>query len=64
MSRVLFAQYYARGIRDRALFTATLEEVIAARADDVPELTFVNTVAKEKARLLLEKTEAYFANPQ
>jgi hypothetical protein len=64
MSRVLFAQYYARGIRDRALFTTTLEDVLAARADELPELTFVNTVAKEKARQLLEKTEAYFANPQ
>jgi len=64
MSRVLFAQYYARGIRDRALFTTTLEGVLAARADEVPDLTFVNTVAKEKARHLLEKTEAYFAeNP-
>jgi len=64
MSRALFAQYYARGIHDRALFTTTLEDVLAARADEVPELTFVNTVAKEKARQLLEKTEAYFANPQ
>jgi hypothetical protein len=64
MSRVLFAQYYARGVSDRVLFTTTLQEVLATRADEVPELTFVNTVAKEKARQLLEKTEAYFANPQ
>ena len=64
MSRVLFAQYYARAVSDRVLFTATLQEVLAARADEVPELTFINTVAKEKARHLLEKTEAYFANPQ
>ena len=64
MSRVLFARYYARGVSDRVLFTATLQEVLAAKADEVPELTFVNTVAKEKARDLLEKTEAYFANPQ
>ena len=63
MSRVLFARYYARGVSDRVLFTATLQEVLAAKADEVPELTFVNTVAKEKARDLLEKTEAYFANP-
>jgi hypothetical protein len=64
ISKVLFAQYYARGVGDRMLFTATLQEVLAARADEVPELTFVNTVAKEKARHLLEKTEAYFGNPQ
>jgi len=64
MSRVLLAQYYARAVGDRVLFAATLQEVLVARADEVPELTFINTVAKEKARHLLEKTEAYFANPQ
>jgi len=58
--RVLFAQYYAIGIKDRQLFEETLREVLAARVDEVPELTLANTLAKEKAKKLLAKTEVYF----
>jgi len=61
MSKVLYAQYYARGIKNRDLYVQTLEEVIAAPSDQVPELTLANTVAKKEARNLLDKTEEYFA---
>lgn len=61
MSKVLYAQYYARSIKDRGLYVQTLEEVMAAPADRVPELTLANTVAKKEARNLLDKTEEYFA---
>ena len=60
MTKVLFAQYYATGVKDRALFEETLKEVLAAPADTVPELTLTNTLAKEKAKRLLDKTEEYF----
>jgi hypothetical protein len=62
--KVLFAQYYATGIKDRKLFEGTLREVIAAPVDEVPELTLSNTLAKEKARRILDKTEEYFGTQQ
>lgn len=61
MSRVLYAQYYAKGMNDRPLFVGTLQGVLASPADTVPELTLTNVIAKQKARSLLEKTEEYFA---
>lgn len=61
MAKVLYAQYYARSINDRDLYVQTLEEVMAAPADEVPELTLANTVAKKEAGRLLDKTEEYFA---
>lgn len=60
MAKVLYAQYYARGMKDRALFTKTLKEVEDAPVGEVPELTLANVVAKEKAKRLLDKTEEYF----
>jgi hypothetical protein len=58
--KVLFAQYYAVGVKDRKLFEGTLREVIAAPGDGAPELTLSNALAKQKARKLLDKTEEYF----
>jgi hypothetical protein len=58
--KVLFAQYYAVGIKDRRLFESTLREVLAAPVDEVPEMTLSNILAKEKARKLLDKTQEYF----
>jgi tetratricopeptide (TPR) repeat protein len=62
-TKVLFAQYYAREAKDRDLYVKTLEEVIAARADEIPELTLVNALAKEKAETLIEKADEYFSDP-
>ncbi len=62
-AKVLFAQYYAVGMKDRQLFEGTLREVMAAPVDEVPELTLPNTLAKEKAKKLMAKTEEYFGNP-
>lgn len=61
--KVLFAQYYAVGMKDRQLFEGTLREVMAAPVDEVPELTLPNTLAKEKAKKLMAKTEEYFGSP-
>ncbi len=61
-ARVLYAQYYARRIQDRGLFVRTLEEVLSAPADAVPELTLSNVMAKEQARELLEKADEYFSD--
>ncbi len=60
MAKVLFAEYYAKRIRDRALFEETLQEVLAAPVDTVPELTLSNVLAQKKARRLLERADEYF----
>ncbi|UCG19997.1 MAG: hypothetical protein JSU80_09630 [Deltaproteobacteria bacterium] len=59
-AKVLFARYYAVRLKDRALFEKTLKEVMEAPLDEVPELTLSNTLAKEKARELLERADEYF----
>jgi hypothetical protein len=59
-AEVLFARYYAVRVRDRELFAQTLQEVIDAPVDEVPELTLANTLAKKKAREMLEKVDDYF----
>lgn len=61
-AKVLFAEYYAVGIKDRRLYEATLREVVNAPAAELPELTLSNTLAKEKAGRLLERTEEYFGS--
>jgi tetratricopeptide (TPR) repeat protein len=59
-AKVLYAKYYVRRIQDRELFIRTLEEVLIAPSNTVPELTLSNAVAKEQAKELLEKTDEYF----
>jgi len=59
-AKVLYAKYYVRRLQDRELFVRTLEEVLNAPSDTVPELTLSNAVAKEQAKELLEKTDEYF----
>jgi tetratricopeptide (TPR) repeat protein len=59
-AKVLFARYYAVRLKDRALFEKTLQEVIETPADEVPELTLSNTLAKERAREFLERADEYF----
>jgi hypothetical protein len=56
---VLYAQFYARLVFDRALHDRLLNEVLAA--DPVaPRLTLINTLAKVKAKALLESGKDYF----
>jgi hypothetical protein len=59
MVRVLYAQFYARLVFDQALHDKLLGEVLAA--DPVaPRLTLINTLAKTKAKALLESGKDYF----
>jgi hypothetical protein len=60
MAHVLYAKYYARQTFDRELFLLTLEKVLEAPADSVPELTLLNTLAKQQAKGLLEQVDDYF----
>ncbi len=59
MVRVLYAQFYARLVFDQALHDKLLNDVLAA--DPVaPKLTLINTLAKRKAKALLESGKDYF----
>jgi tetratricopeptide (TPR) repeat protein len=60
MAHVLYAKYYARQAFNRELFVSTLEKVLEAPADSIPELTLLNTIAKHEAKRLLERVNDYF----
>jgi len=60
MAYVYYANYFARQALDKDLFIFTLQKVLETPADISPELTLLNTVAKEKAKELLTHVEEYF----
>lgn len=60
MAYVFYARFYARQIFDRELFVSSLRKVMESPADDVPELTLLNTIAKRQAKELLSMADEYF----
>jgi len=60
MSRIYYAEYYARKAFDKELFTAILQQTLDTPADIEPDLTLLNTVAHTKARKMLDNVEEYF----
>ena len=58
----LYAKYYAVQIQDRELFVSTLEKVISAPVDLLPEKRFANEAVKLKAKRLLTMTEKLFTS--
>jgi hypothetical protein len=60
MPYVYYANYYARKMLDKDLFTSTLRKVLETPADASPDLILLNTVAKRRARELLDHMEEYF----
>ncbi|MBI9089700.1 MAG: hypothetical protein JEZ12_10825 [Desulfobacterium sp.] len=59
MARVLYAQKYARPMFDRELHDRLLTEVVSLPAT-VEGYTLINTLAKERAKALLEGSDDYF----
>jgi len=59
MTKVMYADQYARLVFDRDLHDKLLNEVVSADPN-VPGLTLINTVAQRRARELLESADAYF----
>ena len=57
---VMYAQYYARQIQDKELFKKTLATVLDTPANTYAEKTFVNEVARRKAKVLLDNIDKYF----
>ena len=60
MTKVYYAETYARKKFDRDLFVATLNEVLQTPADIEPDLTLINTVARRKAEEMLRTADDYF----
>jgi len=60
MTKVYYAELYARKIFDRDLFVATLQEVLQTPTDIEPDLTLTNSVARRKAEEMLRNVEDYF----
>lgn len=59
MTKVMFADQYARLLFDRELHDQLLNEVVTA--DPIaPGLTLINTVAQRRAHELLDSADAYF----
>ncbi|MGD8471657.1 MAG: TRAP transporter TatT component family protein [Desulfobacteraceae bacterium] len=60
MTQVYYADHYARKTFDKELFVSTLKNVVNAKADQIPQLTLLNTVAQKKAKELLAEADDYF----
>jgi hypothetical protein len=60
MAYVYYANYYARKIMDKELFTSTLQKVLETPAETSPDLVLLNTVAKKQAKDLLSHVGEYF----
>jgi len=60
MAYVYYANHYARQAFDKDLFISILQKVLETPADISPDLILLNTVAKKKARELLDRVEEYF----
>jgi TRAP transporter T-component len=59
MAKVVYAQQYARMVFDRELHDRLLTEVLAADPH-VPELVLQNTLAQDRARVLMDSADDYF----
>jgi len=57
---LLYARYYAVQIQDRALFVETLNKVISAPPNLLPEKNLANEIARKKAKELLAQADEYF----
>ena len=55
-----YAQHYAYQIQDRQLYEQTLQTIIDAPDDLLPEAAFINAAAKRKAKRLLKNIERIF----
>ncbi|HOS97210.1 MAG TPA: TRAP transporter TatT component family protein [Deltaproteobacteria bacterium] len=58
--KFLYAKYYAVAVKDRELFAVTLNGILEAPDDILPDEAFANAAVKLKARELLLRTDEYF----
>ncbi|MBD3333935.1 MAG: hypothetical protein GF355_00280 [Candidatus Eisenbacteria bacterium] len=60
LAQVYFARTYCKQIFDRELFVETLEEVVDAPPDLLPEVRLLNRLAKRQARKWLDRVDEIF----
>lgn len=60
MTKVLYAQYYARQMQDVGLFRSTLSDVQSADASKLPAQRLANELAKRRAKLLMDSQKKLF----
>jgi TRAP transporter T-component len=60
MTKVYFADYYAKKAFDKELYISTLEDVLKTPADIEPELTLLNSVAHTRAKKMIDEADDYF----
>ena len=60
MTKVLYAQYYARQMQDRELFHHLLSEVIENSDNKLKEQALANALARRRAKLLLKMENKLF----
>ncbi len=60
MTRVYYADHYARKTFDKQLFVDSLEKVLDTPVDKIPQLTLLNTVAHKKAKEMLAQADEFF----
>ncbi len=58
--RLLYARFYAVQIQNQELFTKTLQQIIHAPENLMPEKNLVNEIARDKARKLIAQTDDFF----
>lgn len=60
MAFVYYADYYARRAQNKELYLSNLKKILETPADTAAELTLLNTVAKMRAKELLNRAGEYF----
>lgn len=60
MAYIFYADYYAKKVFDKNIYTASLETALNTPANINPDLTLINTVAHAKAKLMLGEADDYF----
>src|SRR6056297_575771 len=57
---LMYAKYYAYQVQDRKLYVETLNKILSTPADVFPEMAFINSAAKKKARRMLNEVNQVF----
>jgi len=60
MTKYFLARYYSVQVQNRDLFDALTQEIISLDIDKYPEIRLMNSLAKNKTKLLLEKQDLYW----
>lgn len=57
---LMYAKYYAYQVQDRQLYVETLNKIISTPEEAFPEMAFINSAAREKARRMLAEVNQLF----